>query len=258
MSSVAWFAIRDKRVQRTEGLFEISPAEDALLATDHPGGLVFLSAHVGDWEMAHYYLALRGIKVAVVTREVSNRFLDREIARRRSRLGARTIPKRGALSALRAAVRGGEPVGLLADQNCPTRERFFDFFGTQASTYTEFARVLARTRARILFITCVRKERDTRFQVILRDLGAGLPDPREVTSVERARLRADELVRRYLDVVEDLVRRHPEQYLWIHRRWKSRPTGAPWLYHDLNRPLNLALLSWKPEEAIARNGMEPR
>jgi lauroyl/myristoyl acyltransferase len=49
-------------------------------------------------------------------------------------------------------------------------------------------------------------------------------------------------VRRYLAVVERLVVESPEQYLWMHRRWKSRPTGAPWLYHDLGKPLDLRLL----------------
>jgi len=53
---------------------------------------------------------------------------------------------------------------------------------------------------------------------------------------------ADELVRRYLSTLEDLIREYPDQYLWLHRRWKSRPTGTPWLYHDLGRPLDERLL----------------
>lgn len=159
--------------------------------------------------------------------------------------------------ALRQALRRGEPVGLLADQNCPARQRFFDFLGTPASSYTDFARVLARTTAPILFITCMRKDHDSRFQVVVRDLGSNLPATSGLTSPQRARVRADALVRHYLLVIEELTRSHPEQYLWIHRRWKSRPTGAPWLYHDLERPLNLALLDWKPGDAIQGKRVDP-
>lgn len=258
MASLAWFAVRDRKVLDSGSRFEISGAEDDLLRAAHPGGLVFLSGHVGDWEMVHHYLALRGIKVAVITRAVANGFIDREIERRRTRLGARTIPKQGGLAALRTAVKQGVAVGLLADQNCPARERFFDFLGTPASTYTEFARVLARTKATILFVTCVRKARDSRFEVIVRDIGKGLPELPGSPSVDRAQARADELVRRYLLEVEDLVRSHPEQYLWIHRRWKSRPTGAPWLYGDLKKPLDPLLLAWRPDPFPTGKRMEPR
>ena len=257
MGSVLWFVLRDRYARDVDGLFEISPVEDSLLRSSHSGGLVFLSAHVGDWEMAHHYLALRGIHVAVVTRKIANPFIDREVARRRANQGARTIAKEGALMALRQALRRGEPVGLLADQNCPARQRFFDFLGTPASSYTDFARVLARTTAPILFITCMRKDHDSRFQVVVRDLGSNLPATSGLTSPQRARVRADALVRHYLLVIEELTRSHPEQYLWIHRRWKSRPTGAPWLYHDLERPLNLALLDWKPGDAIQGKRVDP-
>ena len=97
--------------------------------------------------------------------------------------------------------------------------------------------MIARTDARVLFVACVREGYRFRFRCIVRDLREGLPDSAEVDTADTIERRAHLLVRRYLDALEELVRAHPEQYLWIHRRWKSRPTGAPWLYHNLGRPL---------------------
>lgn len=233
---------RERWVRRRGGeLFAITEAEDRLLAGPHPRGLAILSAHAGDWEMLHRYLLFRGLPIVAVTRGVANRIVDRELARLRAGHGGRVVPKAGALRQIRAALARREPVGLMADQNCPARKRFFAFFGVPASTYTEYARVFARLAPTILFVACLR-ERGGRFRIRVQDLGTGLEavsgaSPRE----ERARC-ADEIVRRYLRAVEDLAREHPEHYLWMHRRWKSRPSGAPWLYGDLGRPLDLRLL----------------
>ncbi len=255
VASVVSMALRKRWVHEgnLERLFAISREEDDLLREPHPRGLAVLSSHVGDWEMAHHYLALRGIPVAVVTRRISNRFLDREITRLRSLRGARTLPKRGALVGIRSTLRRGEAAGVLADQNCPARERFFDFFGVPASTYTEYARVLVRSGARVLFIACPCEGFRFRFRVIVRDLGAGLPGFAGAPRREAARLRADELVRRYIETTEELVRQQPDQYLWMHRRWKSRPTGTPWLYHDLGEPLDPRTLETDGVEGDARN-----
>jgi len=247
MVNLAGVAVRERWVRHPElRFFDISQEENDLLVKSHGQGLVLLSAHVGDWEMGHHYLSLRGIPVAAVAREITNPYLDREVVRLRSQRGARVIRKRGALMELRRALRRGEAVGIVPDQNCPTREHFFEFFGVPASTYTEFARVISRTDARVLFVACVRKGYRFRFRCIVRDLRENLPgehlrDAAEGDGAEAVGRSEHLIVRRYLDALEELVRAHPEQYLWIHRRWKSRPTGAPWLYHDLGRPLELPL-----------------
>jgi KDO2-lipid IV(A) lauroyltransferase len=195
--------------------------------------------------MVEHYLGLRGIGVTVITGQISNRFLDRELKGLRSQNGMRVLPKVGALREIRSRLRQGEVIGLLADQNSPKRERFFDFFGVPASTYTEYARVLARAGCPTLFVACIRDGFQLRYKLIVRDLSAGLPDLQGLPRAQRASLRADELVRRYLKASEDLAREEPEQYWWGHRRWKSRPTGAPWLYHDLGKPLGRELLESK-------------
>jgi KDO2-lipid IV(A) lauroyltransferase len=242
-ASLAGLALRCRQGEASAwlGRFAIPAEEEALLAQPAPGGLALLGAHVGDWEMTQHYLSLRGLRVAVVTRTLASELFDRELSRLREASGGRVIRKQGALLAVRSALRRGEAVGILADQNCPHRERFFSFLGVLASTYTEYARVLVRSRARILFCACVREGLEPRFRVIVRDLRAHLPG-RPAVSADPVGAQADALVRAYLDTVEELVRAHPEQYLWLHRRWKSRPTGAPWLYHDLRRPLPAGVL----------------
>jgi len=245
LACMAGFALRDRHVTDLS-LFEISADAERLLAGPHPQGVAFLSAHVGDWEMAHYYLGLRGIPTAIVTREVSNAHIDREVTRRRFRRGASTIPRRGALFALRRLLREGRAVGLIADQNCPRRKHFFEFFGTQASTYVEHARLLARASASVIFIACLRTPASLRYRIVARDLRRDLPDVSGLPAPEQVRRRAEDLVRAYLREVEHLASAHPEQGLWMHRRWKSRPTGAPWLYGDLGRPLDPALLEGPP------------
>jgi KDO2-lipid IV(A) lauroyltransferase len=187
--------------------------------------------------MSHHYLALRGIPVHVVTRDLSNRHLNRTLSRIRSRHGARVIPKHGALRTLSRALRDGHTVGLLADQNCPSRERFFPFFGVPASTYTHHAKLFVKRGCRVIFIACIREGTRGPFRVTVRDLSSGLPERAHWTARERHQHQADELIRRYLRVTEEIIRENPQQYLWMHRRWKSRPTGEPWLYHDLGQPL---------------------
>lgn len=244
MAHLSGMALRGRwaREGSLERLFAISAEEDRLLRAPSARGVAFLGGHVGDWEMTQHYLGLRGIPVAVVTRAVSSPGLDRVIVRLRSERGGRVIAKRGALRDVRATLRGGGAVGILADQNCPRRERFFEFFGVPASTYTEHASVLARSGCRILFVACVREGFRFRFRVHVRDLASDLPAFPGVTERERRRLRADEVVKRYLAALEELIRRNPEQHFWMHRRWKSRPTGTPWLYHDLGKPLEPSLL----------------
>lgn len=245
----ATLALRRRRSRRDniDRIFHVSPEDETLLSAPHPHGLAFLSAHVGDWEMAQHYFTLRGTSVTVIAGGISNRLLDREMTRLRSGPLMRVIPKEGALREIRSKLRQGEAVGFLADQNSPKRQRFFDFFGVPASTYTEYAPVLARTGCRILFVACIREGFRLRFRVRVRDLGVELPEPLgDPPAAAEAHQRADEIIRRYLKAVEDLAREHAEQYWWGHRRWKSRPTGAPWLYHDLGKPLEPSVLCKQP------------
>ena len=255
ISNVLVLGLRTRRLpaSRLHDLFECSPREDALLEEVAAQPFAVLASHVGDWEISHHYLALRGIPLQVVVRELSNRHVDRTLNKLRSAHGAGVIPKHGALRCLLRALRAGRSVGLLADQNCPSRERFFPFFGVPASTYTEHARLFAKNGCRVIFFGCVRIGPGLRYRLMLRDLTRDLPAPTSTTTRAAIHQRADAITTRYLKATEDVIRAHPEQYLWMHRRWKSRPDDTPWLYHDLDQPLPAAIR----EAAIAAEPKGP-
>jgi KDO2-lipid IV(A) lauroyltransferase len=113
-------------------------------------------------------------------------------------------------------------VAILADQNAPITEGYERFFGVSASTYSAYARVLVASGCSVLFTVCLRNTFGFGFRMESRLLEVPVEGDREQ--------RAKALVRTYLDAVEAAARRHPEQYLWMHRRWKNRPEGMPSVY----------------------------
>lgn len=221
---------------------------EALIERPRPRGLAILSAHLGDWEMAQYYLALRGLPGAAVARLVHNPHLERLAREMRSRRGASVIPKAGGLRRMWKALEAGRMVGLMPDQSAHPGERYFPFFGVRGATYFQYARLLARLRPQVAFVVCLREGLQFRFRVEARDLSGALLGP---GSEEE---RAERLVTRYLALLEEAARAHPEQYLWVHRRWKYRPPGAADLYQGLRAPLDRRLLEAgerSPREAPA-------
>jgi KDO2-lipid IV(A) lauroyltransferase len=227
------------QVITTESLaprFSSSAHLEDLLVRPHPRGLVLLSAHLGDWEMGQHYFAIRGLPVAAVARRIHNPHLDRMITRLRSCLGASVIPKEGGLRGAWKVLRSGGAVALMTDQSAPPGERCFEFFGVRSSTYFHYARFLARVKPEVAFVVCVREGFSFRFRVVSRDLTGALYG----SGGEEER--AASLVREYLVALEEAIRAWPEQYLWMHRRFKNRPAGATDLYGRLGEPLDPALL----------------
>ncbi len=196
--------------------------------------IAVLTAHVGNWEMGHACLNMLGFPVAAVTQKVSNPYIDRALNRARSHRGRPAVDRAGALVRVHSLLQEGQSIGLLVDQNDRRRRHFYDFFGIPASTNSGFARVLLNARCPIVFAVCCWVGRDWRFEVEATVLRTG--DEPIAAEGEPERLVAD-----YLTALERVVRAAPDQYFWLHRRWKSRPKGEPGLYHDLEKPLNSAL-----------------
>ncbi len=208
------------------------PGVEEVFAREHPRGIALLSAHLGDWEMLQYYFALRGLPAATVARRIHNPHLDRLALELRTRRGGSVIPKTGALRKVWRALRSAGAVGLMTDQSAPPGEGFQKFFGASASTNFQYARLLARARPEVVFVVCVREGFGFRFRILSRDLSGAIAGP------ESEDRRAQKLVEDYLATLEGWIRDRPEQYLWMHRRWKWRPSGAPDLYRRLGRGLD--------------------
>jgi KDO2-lipid IV(A) lauroyltransferase len=187
-------------------------------------GVLILSGHFGNWELLVFAHGRRGHPVHMVHRAIANPLVDRWLAGLRRRAGTRMIRKSaGAAGVLHALHEHGLLV-LPIDQNS-TRGLgvFVDFFGVPASTNSGMARIALRTDAPIVPAFIVREGRSARHRVHV------LP----ILQVERSGDPAEDVRRntqRFTSVFEEMVRRHPEQWLWMHKRWKTRPAGEPRLY----------------------------
>lgn len=181
-------------------------------------GVLFAAAHLGNWELSAYAHGLLAGPMDIVVRPLDNPLLDRLVERRRTLCGNRIIPKKDAARAVLRALRENRAVGILIDQNASAAEGVFvDFFGRKACASAAFVRLAARSGAAVIPGFALWSEAEGRY--VLR-----FYPPVEITGeVQRDTQRLHALL-------ESVIREHPEQWLWIHRRWKTRPPGEPPLY----------------------------
>lgn len=185
-------------------------------------GVLILTAHYGNFELLATFFAMRGYQVNLVTRRLRNGVLDRFWADQRRRLKIRAIFKEHSLKEVISRLRRNEAMGYVLDQNMgPDQGVFVDFFGRPACTMTAVA-VLAKRFGSPVVPVFITRDRDdpTRHRIVFEaSMEGGLPeDPG-----------ADEIVsltQRYTAAIERRVRERPDHWIWIHRRWKTRPAGA--------------------------------
>ena len=178
-------------------------------------GILFLTGHFGNWELLAATHGLAGFGLSVVVRPLDNPYLDAVIARARERSGLRAISKREAVQGVRAALARGQCIGILLDQDAGRDGVFVPFLGHAASTSRALAILALKTRAPVL----------PAFIHRLPDGGHELVLEPEIPLVLTGDLDHDILMNtaRYSEAIERQVRDHPEQWFWVHRRWKSRP-----------------------------------
>jgi KDO2-lipid IV(A) lauroyltransferase len=181
-------------------------------------GVLFATAHLGNWELSAYAHALMAAPMHVVVRPLDNPRIDALVERRRRLSGNRIIAKKEAARPILEALRRNQAVGVLIDQNASLDDGVFvDFFGVPACASTGFAKLAARSGAAVIPGFALWEERERRY--VLR-----FYPPLEMTgdaAADTARLHT---------VLEGVIRQYPDQWLWIHRRWKTRPPGQPPLY----------------------------
>ena len=181
-------------------------------------GVLFATAHLGNWELSAFAHALMAAPMHVVVRPLDNPHIDALVARRRTLSGNALIEKKDFARSLLSALRANQAVGILIDQNSnPEQGIFVDFFGIPACAGTGFAKIAARTGAAVIPGFALWSEEERRY--VLR-----FWPPIEMTGCVETDTQA---LQRQL---ESVVREYPDQWLWIHRRWKTRPPGSPPLY----------------------------
>jgi KDO2-lipid IV(A) lauroyltransferase len=187
-------------------------------------GVLFLTAHFGGWELSAFAHSLHGHWLHVVMRPMDNEYLDRMLQHYRTMHGNKVVPKDDFVRGLLAAMKAGETVGILMDTNMtPPQGVFVDFFGIPACTASGLARIALRTDAAVVPGFTIWDESLRKYRLRF--------DP-AVELVRTGDLEADIVAntQKFTKVIEDYVRKYPEQWLWVHRRWKTRPEGEPPLY----------------------------
>ncbi len=187
-------------------------------------GVLFLTAHFGGWELSAFAHSLHGHWVNIVMRPMDNPYLDRMLERYRTMHGNKTVAKDDFVRGLLAAMKAGETVGILMDTNMtPPQGVFVDFFGIPACTASGLARIALRTDSAVVPGFTIWDEAQgkyrLRFDPALELIRTGDQEADIIANTQM-----------FTKVIEDYVRKYPEQWLWVHRRWKTRPEGQPPLY----------------------------
>lgn len=189
-------------------------------------GVIFLTGHMSAWELAPFAQALYGYPLSFLARAIDNERVNRLVDSYRCLSGNRPIEKNNAARAALRVLREGGTVGVLADQNTSVDEGVFvKFFGIPAATTTGLVRMARHTGAAVVpgFLSwdpAVHKYR----------LGFGPAVEMQQSDDEAADDR--ENAARCNRVIEEHIRAHPDEWLWVHKRWKNRPPSESALYSD--------------------------
>jgi KDO2-lipid IV(A) lauroyltransferase len=181
-------------------------------------GVLFATAHLGNWELSAFAHALLTEPMDIVVRPLDRASVDRVVAKRRQLSGNRIIGKWDAARPILRGLAANHAVGILMDQNTTLNEGvFIDFFGRPACANAAFVKIAARTGAPVIPGFAIWSEEERRHVLKFYPPVEMTGDPARDTQALHA-------------VLEQVVRQYPGQWLWIHRRWKTRPPGEPPIY----------------------------
>ncbi len=181
-------------------------------------GVLVATAHLGNWELSAFAHAWMTAPMHIVVRPLDNPRLDAFVERYRALSGNHIIEKKDAARGILTALKQGDAVGILIDQNTALDQGvFIDFFGMKACAGTAFAKLAYHSRAAVVPGFALWSEEEQRY--ILR-FYPEIPMSGDVAQ-DTQRIHSQ---------LESVIRHYPDQWLWIHRRWKTRPPGEPVLY----------------------------
>lgn len=188
-------------------------------------GVLILTGHIGAWELSSFAHALYGFPLHYMARPIENERIDTLVNAYRCRAGNRPIFKNESARAMLKILKDAGTIGILADQNTmPEEAVFVDFFGKAASTTTGIARVALHTAAAVVPGYAVWDES-------LRKYRLRFEPPVDLVRTGNAERDILENTQKFAKVLEEIIRKYPDQWVWVHGRWKTRPQGEPPLYN---------------------------
>lgn len=176
--------------------------------------MLVVTGHFGNWEVLNYLCGMIGFQTKVIARRLDNPYLDRYLASFRKQTGAEVLDKDGDYERIVGTLASGGILGMVGDQDAGRKGLFVEFFGRPASTFKSIALLSLEYDATLFVVGAARTGYPFKYHIYVEDIiepaeYADDPDaPRKITE-------------RYTAALERMVRRHPEQYFWVHRRWKS-------------------------------------
>jgi KDO2-lipid IV(A) lauroyltransferase len=214
----------DYTVENVDRIAVYDGLENYLAARDRGKGVLFMTAHLGGWEIGSFVHSLHGYWLNIIVRDLDNPLLNGWVRRVRTLHGNKTFGKDEYARGLLAAMKRGETVGALMDTNMtPPQGIFVNYFGLPACTAGGIARLAKHTGAAVLPAFTIWDESlgkyRIRFEPAIPTVCTGDDEADAVTNTQN-----------YTAAIEQAVRAHPDQWLWVHRRWKTRPAGEPGLY----------------------------
>src|SRR6202795_557210 len=230
--NLGWMAAEFARLPRytrenIENVVVLDGHENFLAGKNRGKGVIYLTGHIGAWELSSFAHALYGFPLHYMARPLDNAPVDALVNRYRCLSGNQAIFKNESARAVLKILREAGTVGILADQNTmPEEGVFVEFFGKAACTTTGLARVALHTDAAVVP------------GYAYWDEGLGKYRLRFEPPVELVRTGDSEQdifvnTQKFAKVIEGIIRKHPEQWVWVHARWKTRPKGEPPQYDFL-------------------------
>lgn len=210
--------------ENIESIVQYSGLENYLEAQASGRGVILLTGHIGAWELSVFAHSIYGHPMSFLARRVDNPLVERLAETNRTRFGNRSIDKKNSVREVMKTLKSGGVVGILADLNSSREEGVFvDFFGIPACTTAGVATLALRTGAVVVpgYIVWdeAAKIHHLHFEPAIETVSTGNRDEDVLTNTAR-----------YTRAIESIVRRYPDQWLWIHRRWRTRPEGDPEIY----------------------------
>lgn len=198
--------------------------ENFLKGQRHGKGVLYLTGHIGAWELSSFAHALYGYPLHYMARPLDNQRLDELVNRYRCASGNLPIFKNESARVMLKILKDSGTVGILADQNTmPAEGVFVDFFGKSACTTTGLARVALHTDAAVVPGYAYWDETMQRYRL-------RFEPPVELVRTGDTERDVLENTQRFTKIIEGIIREHPDQWVWVHQRWKNRPPGEPALY----------------------------